>query len=126
MGGTVSEDELQMDKAIPITLGSRPWPFQESCFVFFLPESDAYVEAFLSKVAKTDEWVLCRTRSSVLGEDRLKSLFGWTKEPKLPGRCKGKEVTASEAMHTRTRSGVVAFDFPFIFASLFGVDGITY
>merc|ERR1712151_1417755 len=50
----------------------------------------------LALVAKTEGWVLCRTRATTLGEDRLKSLLAWTKETKLPSQCKGKEVTGVE------------------------------
>lgn len=89
----ISAEELAMDHVVPVTLGSRPWPCEESSFVLFLPNSDLYIEAFLAKAAKTDGWTLCRTRSTVLPDDRLKSLLGWAKEPKLLASLKGKEVT---------------------------------
>lgn len=87
-----SEDERTMDPAVPLTWGSRPKPFEDSCFVIFLPGSDQYIEAFLSRAHQKEDWILARTRSMALPPDRLKSLFAWTKEAKLASQCKGKDV----------------------------------
>lgn len=94
----LSGDEIGMpDAAVPITLGSRPWPSQESCFVVFLPGSKDHVEAFLARIVRTPEWTLCRTRSLTLPDDRLKSFFTWAKDSKqLLLQCKGKELTGIE------------------------------
>ncbi|CAE8649542.1 unnamed protein product, partial [Polarella glacialis] len=59
VAGIVSPEELQNDRAVPVTLGSRPRPSPESCFVVFLPDSEAFVEAFLAKATKTEGWILC-------------------------------------------------------------------
>lgn len=93
----ISEDELAMDVVVPVTLGSRPWPTQESCFVLFLPGPDFanLLEAFLAKAVKSEGWSLCRSRSTRLMEKRLKQLFAWTKEP-FAAQCKGKEVAGAE------------------------------
>lgn len=90
---SIAPDELTMERVVPLTLGSRPWPCEETCFAVFLPGADAYVDAFLARVEKTPGWELCRTRSTLLAEDRLKSLLSWTKESKLAGQCRGREVT---------------------------------
>merc|ERR1711862_538113 len=85
-----------MDRVVPVTLGSRPWPYLESSFILFLPGSDIYIEAFLAR-AKRDCWTLCRTRCCILGEDRLKTLLAWAKDLKtLLPLCKGKEITGVE------------------------------
>lgn len=94
--GSISPEELSMERVVPVTLGSRPWPSQETCFVLFLPDTEADVEAFLGAAGKTDGWFLCRTRSTVLSEEQLKTLFGWAKERKLPAQCKGREITGVE------------------------------
>eukprot|EP00411_Alexandrium_monilatum_P094259 CAMPEP_0175747092 /NCGR_PEP_ID=MMETSP0097-20121207/58921_1 /TAXON_ID=311494 /ORGANISM="Alexandrium monilatum, Strain CCMP3105" /LENGTH=203 /DNA_ID=CAMNT_0017055535 /DNA_START=188 /DNA_END=799 /DNA_ORIENTATION=- len=93
---SISPEELSMDRVVPVTLGSRPWPSQESCVLMFLPNSEADVEAFLGLAVKEEGWSVCRTRSMVLSDDQLKSLFSWTKEPKLLSQCKGREVTGIE------------------------------
>lgn len=96
----ISAEELAMDRVVPVTLGSRPrrWgePEGESCFIVFLPQSDEFVEAFLARVGRTEEWTLCRTRAAVLSEERAKTLFSWTKEKSLVSRCKGQEVVGVE------------------------------
>jgi len=92
----VPPEELTMDRVVPLTLGSRPWPSEESSFVLFLPDSEAEIEAFLDMAAKQEDWSVCRTRSTVLDDERAKTLFAWAKEPKLPALCKGKEVTGIE------------------------------
>mmetsp|Transcript_4638 Transcript_4638/g.11350 ORF Transcript_4638/g.11350 Transcript_4638/m.11350 type:complete len:342 (-) Transcript_4638:99-1124(-) len=94
--GGVSPDELEMDRVVPVTLGSRPRPSQESCFVVFLPDSEAYIEAFVTKADRSPDWTLARARATLLAEDRVKSLLLWTKEPKLIAQCKGREVTGVE------------------------------
>jgi len=94
--GSVSLEEAQMDRVVPITLGARPWPSQESCFVVFLPDSDAYIEAFLAKVAKSDGWHLCRARMTRLPEEQAKELLRWTKEKKLVSQIKGREIAGIE------------------------------
>ncbi|CAE7526954.1 Rp2 [Symbiodinium sp. CCMP2456] len=87
----VTPEELENERVVPITLGSRPWPTKETCFVVFLPDSETLVEAFLSKA--TAKWAICRARSMVLQEEQLKTFFAWAKEPKLASKCKGQEMT---------------------------------
>mmetsp|Transcript_77261 Transcript_77261/g.226586 ORF Transcript_77261/g.226586 Transcript_77261/m.226586 type:complete len:345 (-) Transcript_77261:147-1181(-) len=94
--GAVSPEELSMERVVPVTLGSRPRPSQESCFALFLPDSDADIEAFLGTAVRTEGWNVCRARSMILSEEQLKLLFGWAKEPKLIASCKRKEVTGIE------------------------------
>jgi len=93
---SITDDELAMDRVVPITLGSRAWPYADSCFIIFLPDSDAYVEALFAKAAKTDSLKVCRTKSIVLGDERVKSLLSWAKEPKTMALCKNKEITGVE------------------------------
>lgn len=93
---SIAPDELLIGSVVPLTLGSRPRPSQSSCFVLFLPDSDALIEAFLTKTAKMDTWTLCRTRGTMLGQDQLKTLLAWTKESRLPKQCTGREVTGVE------------------------------
>mmetsp|Transcript_10677 Transcript_10677/g.24326 ORF Transcript_10677/g.24326 Transcript_10677/m.24326 type:complete len:348 (-) Transcript_10677:89-1132(-) len=96
---SITEEELKMDKVVPLTLGSRPWPSQESAFVIFLPpleEAAGFIGAFLTQASSTEGWNLCRARSVILADDRVKSLLGWTKEKNLEARCKGKEVAGIE------------------------------
>jgi len=69
---SLSPEELTMDRIIPVTLGSRPAPSQETCFVMFLPDQEALVDAFMSKASKTEGWTLCRTRSTAFAR-HLKS-----------------------------------------------------
>lgn len=89
---SISPDELAMDCVIPVSLGSRAWPHEETCFILFLPQlDDALLEEYLNKVSKTDGWHLCRARSTLITEERARALFAWTKEP-LVTRCKDKEV----------------------------------
>lgn len=92
----MAAEELAMDRVVPVTLGCRPRPVEESCFVVFLPQSDEFVEAFLARASKTEGWTLCRARSTVLSEDRIKSLFSWTKEKNMASRCKGQELVGVE------------------------------
>lgn len=92
----LAEEELNQERAVPVTLGSRQWPSEETCFMIFLPGADAYIGALLAKVEATEGWELCRARSTLLEVDRLKSLLSWTKESKLPGQCQGKELTGAE------------------------------
>jgi len=91
----LSPEEFALDRVIPVTLGSRPRPHQESCFVVFLPRSEVFVEAFLSCASRSSGWVICRTRSTCLAQDRAKQLFSWTKEP-LAKLCAGQEVMGVE------------------------------
>mmetsp|Transcript_53243 Transcript_53243/g.105809 ORF Transcript_53243/g.105809 Transcript_53243/m.105809 type:complete len:348 (+) Transcript_53243:67-1110(+) len=91
--GFISVDEAVMDRVVPVTLGCRPWPTQESCFVIFLPRTEARVEQLLVVANRSEGWSICRTRSTVLDDDKLKSLLAWAREPKLLGACKGREVT---------------------------------
>jgi len=90
----ITENELTMDCCVPVTLGCRPKPFADSCFVVFMPESQALVVAFLAR-ARLEDWVLCRTRATPLSPDRAKQLFAWTKE-NLAARCVGQEMTGIE------------------------------
>jgi protein XRP2 len=92
----ITAEELAMDKVVPVTLGSRPPPVNEYCFVVFLPQSQAVVEAFITHASKEQGWTLSRTRSTVLPEDRAKSLFSWTPKEKLEKKCKGKELIGIE------------------------------
>jgi len=94
--GFISADEAVMDRVVPVTLGCRPWPTQESCFVIFLPDTEAFVEQLLLAANKSEGWSICRTRSTVLDDERLKSLLAWAREPKLVGQCKRREVTGVE------------------------------
>jgi len=94
--GNITPEEMEMDRVVPITLGARPWPSEESCFVVFLPDSDVYIEGFLSKVARTDGWHLCRTRMTPLPEEQAKELLRWAKEKKLVSQIKGREITGIE------------------------------
>lgn len=105
--GAISAEEAAMDRVVPLTLGSRPRPSQESCFVVFLPDSDSYIEEFLA-AAMTAGWALARTRCAPLPEERAKQLFAWTKEPKLPAQCKGKEVTGIEVCGSGVAQAVQA------------------
>eukprot|EP00747_Dinoflagellata_sp_TGD_P164313 gnl/TRDRNA2_/TRDRNA2_184087_c0_seq1.p1 gnl/TRDRNA2_/TRDRNA2_184087_c0~~gnl/TRDRNA2_/TRDRNA2_184087_c0_seq1.p1 ORF type:complete len:347 (-),score=72.65 gnl/TRDRNA2_/TRDRNA2_184087_c0_seq1:158-1198(-) len=99
---SITPEELEMERVVPVTLGSRPWPSQESCLVIFLPDSDALVEAFIGKAQRTPEWFLCRTRETALPEFRLKSLFvGASNLKEMLSRCKGKEVTGVEVCGDR-------------------------
>jgi len=95
-GGRLSPEEVSMDRVVPVTLGSRPWPSQESCLVIFLPNAEADIEAFLGVAVSRQGWSVCRTRSTVLSDDQLKSLFSWSREPRLPVQCRGKEVAGIE------------------------------
>jgi protein XRP2 len=92
----LSAEELSMDRIVPVTLGSRPLPYEETCFIVFLPEQAALVEAFIAKAAKMQAWVMCRTRATVLSADRLKSLFAWASKEKLEKQCKDREVIGVE------------------------------
>jgi len=92
----LTEDELNQERVVPVTLGSRQWPSEETCFIIFLPGADAYIGAVLNKVEATEGWELCRARSTLLDVDRLKSLLSWTKESKLPSQCQGKELTGAQ------------------------------
>jgi len=94
--GSISPEELEMEAVVPVTLGSRPWPSQESSFVVFLPDSEAFIEGFITKIERTDGWTLARARCTALTEERLKSLLAWAKEPKVVAQCKGREVTGVE------------------------------
>merc|ERR1719345_688233 len=85
-----------MDRVVPVTLGSRPMPCEECCFILFLPDQDALVEAFISKASKTQGWSLCRTRSTALPADRLKTLFSWTAKEKLEKQFQGREIIGVE------------------------------
>jgi len=90
----LSREELTMNRVVPITLGSRPRPHQETCFVIFLPQQqvDVLLEAFLARVEKTEAWVLCRVRSMVLNSDKAKNLFAWSKEStSLAQRCQKQD-----------------------------------
>mmetsp|Transcript_92805 Transcript_92805/g.199025 ORF Transcript_92805/g.199025 Transcript_92805/m.199025 type:complete len:348 (+) Transcript_92805:115-1158(+) len=98
--GGITPEELEMDQVVPVTLGNRPWPFKESSLICVLPDSEAYVEALLSKVTTTEGWILTRTRSMLLSKDQLTTLFAWAKEPKLATQCKGREVTGIEICGT--------------------------
>jgi len=91
--GFISADEAVMDRVVPVTLGCRPWPTEESCFVIFLPDTEALVEQLLVAANKSEGWSICRTRSTVLDDDKLKSLLAWAREPKLVGLFKKREVT---------------------------------
>jgi len=92
---SLTQEELEMDRVVPVSLGSRPRPSAESCFVVFLPGSEAYIEAFFTKIMNTENWALCRSRSTALADDRAKQLFAWTKEP-LAKSCKGQEIVGVE------------------------------
>jgi len=93
----ITAEERTMDHVVPITLGSRPRNSQEACLVLFMPESDAYIEAFLAKATKTDSWTIVRTRSMVLDDAQCQQTFAWAKEKKdLIKACKGKEVAGVE------------------------------
>eukprot|EP00929_Paragymnodinium_shiwhaense_P103738 TRINITY_DN6743_c0_g1_i2.p1 TRINITY_DN6743_c0_g1~~TRINITY_DN6743_c0_g1_i2.p1 ORF type:complete len:325 (-),score=67.71 TRINITY_DN6743_c0_g1_i2:186-1160(-) len=62
---SISKEEVCMDRVVPVTLGSRKRPSQESCFAVFLPNSDdAAVEALVTKASK-DGWSLCQMRCTV-------------------------------------------------------------
>lgn len=93
--GLITPEELENESVVPITLGSRPWPSKETCFIVFLPDSEPLIEAFLSK-ALASKWAICRTRVVRLQEEQLKTLFAWAKEPKLVLRCKGCEVVGMQ------------------------------
>jgi len=102
----ISAEELTMDHAVPVTLGIRPPPYEETCFVLFLPDEEHLVEAFISKAAKSQGWVLCRTRSTALPADRLKSLFSWTAKEKLEKVCKDREIVGVEVCGEGIRAQV--------------------
>jgi protein XRP2 len=106
----VNSEEVSLDRVVPITLGCRPWPSQESCFVVFLPGSAEYIEAFMAKVVSTETWSLCRSRATVLSDERLKALFAAFLKEKLNARCKDKEVTGIEicgrAVHREVREAL--------------------
>lgn len=91
----LSPDEFKLDPVVPVTLGCRPRPFQESSFLVFLPQSEPLLEAFLARASTTPGWIIVRTRSMCLPPDRAKQLFSWTKEP-LAKRCTGQEVMGVE------------------------------
>jgi len=91
----ISHEEWSLDRVVPVTLGIRPRPHRESCFILFLPNSEALLEAFLSRASRSAGWVICRTRATCLAADRAKQLFSWTKEP-LAKRCAGKDVMGVE------------------------------
>mmetsp|Transcript_13588 Transcript_13588/g.25470 ORF Transcript_13588/g.25470 Transcript_13588/m.25470 type:complete len:351 (-) Transcript_13588:74-1126(-) len=99
-------EELAMDRVVPVTLGCRPRPVEECCFVVFLPQSEEFVEAFLARASRTEGWTLCRARSTALSEDRVKALFSWTKEKNLASRCKGKELVGVEVCGVGITSAV--------------------
>jgi len=61
--------------------------------VIFLPDTEADVEQLLVAANKSEGWSICRTRSTVLDDDKLKSLLAWAREPKLGRLCKKREVT---------------------------------
>lgn len=92
---SLTPEEVAMDRVVPVTLGSRQRPSQESCFLLFLPGAEPHIEAFLGQVAKLPHLALCRTRSTKLPDDRLKSLLAWSKE-KLEKILKGKELVGIE------------------------------
>jgi len=92
----IAENESGMDKVVPVTLGSRDRTFNESCILIFLPQSEAYVEAFLAKAYENSAtWHMCRTRAIILDEDRAKQLFAWSKEP-IAKQIKGQEIVGIE------------------------------
>lgn len=106
--GSIPKEELAMDRVVPVTLGCRPRPHDESCFVLFLPQTEALVEAFLATAGR-EGWVLCRTRSMVLAADRAKSLFLWAKPAgALANRCSSsrQEVTGVEVCAPQIRAEV--------------------
>ncbi|CAJ1375891.1 unnamed protein product [Effrenium voratum] len=109
---SIAQEELENEGVVPVTLGSRPWPSQETCFVVFLPDSEHLIEAFMSRAVSS--WTLCRTRAVQLKEDQLKTLFAWAKEPRL-AKCRG-EITGiqvcgnnvfKEVQDTLTNTGMV-------------------
>lgn len=91
----IAPEELADEPVVPLTLGSRPWPSSETSFVLFLPNSDALVEAFISKAEQAQGWALCRTRATRLQEEQLKVLLAWStpEVKKLPSQLKGQELT---------------------------------
>jgi len=93
---SLTEEEIAMDRVVPVTLGCRPLPFEETCFAIFLPGQEALVESFISKASKTQGWVLRRTRATVVPADRIKSLFAWCPKDKLEKACKDKELIGVE------------------------------
>jgi protein XRP2 len=103
---SLSLEELEMDRVVPVTLGCRPAPSEECCFVIFLPEQESVVEHFISQTSKTQGWVLSRTRATVLPLDRLKSLFAWAAKEKLEKQCKDKEIVGVEVYGQGIRSQV--------------------
>eukprot|EP00913_Durusdinium_trenchii_P021993 g20666.t1 len=90
--GVITPEELENESVVPLTLGSRPWPSKEGMTLGALTDSEAFIEAFLSK-SLASKWAIARTRVVRLQDDQLKTLFTWAKEPKLLGRCKGEEIT---------------------------------
>jgi len=89
---SLSEEEISMDRVVPVTLGCRPLPCEECCFILFFPEQDDLVEGFLSKASKMQGCQICRTRSMVVPVDRLKSLFSFTAKEKLEKKFQGREI----------------------------------
>lgn len=104
-------EELNMDRIVPLTLGSRPRPSEEACFVIFLPGTEqTQLEDFLQLVGSAPGWALCRARSTFLGEEQCKVLFsGWMKGKdlkKVMAACSGHELTAMEVCGSGVRVGV--------------------
>mmetsp|Transcript_50455 Transcript_50455/g.117777 ORF Transcript_50455/g.117777 Transcript_50455/m.117777 type:complete len:349 (-) Transcript_50455:67-1113(-) len=114
---SITEEEMKMDRVVPVTLGSRPWPSQESALVIFLPpleEVEAFMHSFLNQASSTEGWHLCRARSVMLADDRIKTLLAWSKE-KLEARCKGKEVAGIEVcgagIHSQVQAALTSTGF---------------
>jgi protein XRP2 len=102
----LTQEELDMDRVVPVTLGCREPPCNEFCFVLCLPQTESVAESLISKACKTQGWTVCRTRSTALPDDRLKTLFSWAAKEKLDKRCKGKEIIGIELCGNGIRDAV--------------------
>lgn len=108
----LSDEEIHMDRVVPVTLGSRPRPSEESCLALFLPGADlTYVEALLALVGSREAgWWVCRARSTFLPDENCQKLFhGWMKDKevkKVVAACRGRELIGVEVCGEGVRQGI--------------------
>lgn len=110
----LAEEAAMGSRAVPVTLGSRPLPFPQTCMVLFLPDpaAESYIETFLEKAeARRDTWSVVRTRAIYMNDVRAKQLFDFLGSKEGPKVAKavlksGEPVTAVEVCGAEIHSQV--------------------
>lgn len=107
----LADEEIGMDRVVPVTLGSRPRPSEEACLAIFLPGADlTAVEALLALVDSTAGWSVCRARSTILPVEKCQKLFStWMKDreaKKVAAMCGGAELVGVEVCGAGVREGM--------------------